>query len=38
MTIMRFIPVIVFSLTAVSLLTYHGIEFVHSFSDYFKSK
>lgn len=35
---LRFIPVVLFSLTALSLFTYQGIEIIHAFTDYFDKK
>jgi hypothetical protein len=32
----RMIPIVAFSLTALSLFTYQGIEIIHALSDYFQ--
>ena len=34
----RYVIIGVFSLTAVSMLTYQGIEIYHAFIDFFKNK
>ncbi|MDQ0227955.1 hypothetical protein J2S02_004319 [Metabacillus niabensis] len=38
MTFLRLIPVALFSLTALSLLTYQGIEIVHALTEYVRNK
>jgi len=35
---LRMIPVVMFSITALSLFTYQGIEILHAFTDYFNKK
>ncbi len=35
---LRMIPVVLFSITALSLFTYQGIEILHAFTDYFNKK
>jgi hypothetical protein len=34
----RLIPVVAFSITALSLFTYQGIEIIHAFNDFFQKK
>lgn len=38
MFILRMLPIMLFSVTALSLLTYQGIEIFHAFTDYFQKK
>jgi len=38
MFVVRMIPIVLFSVTALSLFTYQGIEIVHAFTDYFQKK
>ncbi len=38
MFVLRMIPIVLFSVTALSLFTYQGIEIVHAFSDIFQKK
>jgi hypothetical protein len=34
----RLIPVVAFSITALSLFTFQGIEIIHAFTDYLQKK
>ncbi|WP_264191364.1 hypothetical protein [Metabacillus litoralis] len=38
MFFIRLVPVVLFSLTALSLLTYQGIELSHAITELFKNK
>ncbi|MBM7603089.1 hypothetical protein JOC75_001059 [Metabacillus crassostreae] len=38
MFFIRLIPVVLFSLTALSLLTYQGIELTHAITELYKNK
>ncbi len=38
MFILRFLPIILFSATAISLFTYQGIEIFHALSELFNKK